>query len=272
MQRLFLPIVVFACATLAACSGSSPTPTRPDELLFAVVGTTGEGFQVVDFKTSNGPVHTIAQPCSPENFRSDFTSPYAFFLLNAQQPVRGTFQRAVQSDELCPAPASTTFPVPLQLYNFGFNTSTPFRSGEIPPDSDRPVSLATSAQEITPTDGPDVRVEVCDQDQTNPISNLCRDQINQQPIPFTVSIGDEIATFLACSFFETSDTGRPAQTCATPAIFYLEAPQSFAVAFVANQSLNTGDVVLVNLYIDGVLRGTDSATTNDRNAKVQFQF
>ncbi|MBI1817974.1 MAG: hypothetical protein HYR72_23595 [Deltaproteobacteria bacterium] len=271
MQRLFLAIVVFACATLAACSGSSPTPTRPDELLFAVVGTSGEGFQVVDFKTSNGPVHTIAQPCSKENARNDFTSPYAFFLLNAQQPVRGTFQRAVESSD-CPAPSSTTSPVPLQLYNFGFNTSTPFRSGEIPPDSDLPVSLATSAQEIKPVNGPDVRVEVCDQDQTPPISNLCSDQVNQQPIPFTASIGDEVATFIACSFFETADTGRPAGTCGTPAIFYLEAPQSFAVAFVANQSPNTGDVVLVNLYINGVLQGTDTASTSNRNAKVQFRF
>jgi hypothetical protein len=219
-MRFLVTAALLSLAMLTGCGASGSNPTKPRQVSFTAEAASGTPFELVGFQTSNGGVHRF----DPPRF---LAARYTFLLLNAVPPVNGTFA----------ADPTAVEDVPIRMRDVD---GTLLSEGTLVAHSTDQLTLSLPQNE-TPvpvsTPPPEIRVEV-----------IAANDL--QGVPFTVTIGDENSTILACG---------DSRTCFSPTMIYFENPQRTLSASI-QKTINDNLALTVTLFLND--QPVDSALAN----------
>jgi hypothetical protein len=242
-------VALFAAVACAGCGKSGSGDYRPIEVLFFVSGPSGTQFQMAaEPQPDCGSDGTGIQDANGDHQFGDrvFHTPHLFVLENALQPVRGVFQ----------VPPENQIGIGIDLF-LGPSVEMA-TSGEIDPGACATVGTDTENTLEPVVTGPEIRVEVCAASDQSGASIPCAENTADPNIAFFATIGDIRGTNV------TSCTLLPvAESCRTPATFFLENPKESVSAVFSKLGDQDRDAVLrAELYVSERLKDTQTSRQN----------
>lgn len=244
--------LAFASALLlvgaAGCGKSGSRATRPIEVIYYVNAPEGTRFQLLENAAPRacGSSGIGIQAANAQHLFGDrvFRAPHFFVDENADQPVRGVF---VNVDE-----SANAEPITVDLFlGPNLQASTP---PIFPGECDTVGTVRNDTLEpVIPGDF--VRIEVCARPPGADTSISCDDEeALDARVSFFASLGDlEDSNLTNCNILPV------AESCRTPATFFIEDPQEVVSAVFDKLSDQNRDATMrAELYINGRLEDTDT--------------